>query len=301
MNSLPPPAAVGTPSAEIAIDIPFAAALIAEQHPDLAHLPLSRGDEGWDNVMFRLGDELAVRLPRRALGATLIVHEQTWLPLLAEHLTLPVPAPVRVGTPTGAYPSIVPWISGATADQAPPHADQARRLAEFLAALHRPAPDGAPVNPHRGCPLQARAEWDEPRLHRLATSTDLITPAIRAAWQTALAAPLDAPRTWLHGDLHPRNVLVDQGRLSGVIDWGDLTAGDCATDLATIWMLFADAADRRAVWEAYPVVSEPTRARAMGWAVVFGAILLDTGRIDNPVHARIGEQTLRRVAEDAGR
>ncbi|HYF64005.1 MAG TPA: phosphotransferase, partial [Herpetosiphonaceae bacterium] len=118
MNSNVSPALSGTPAADIAIDRELAAALVAGQYPDLADLPLSPGDEGWDNVLFRLGDSLAVRLPRRELGAELIVREQAWLPRLAERLSLPIPAPVRVGAPAGAYPwrwSIVPWLAGATA------------------------------------------------------------------------------------------------------------------------------------------------------------------------------------------
>lgn len=303
MSPLPPPGPAGTPPAEIAIDLPLAAALVAEQHPDLAHLPLSSADTGWDNVMFRLGDSLAVRLPRRELGAALIVREHTWLPDLAPRLTLPTPAPLRIGLPTRGYPwrwSIVPWIAGTTADRDPPNAAQAAIFGGFLRSLHRPAPDNAPTNPGRGVPLQARAAQLEAQLQRLSASTTAITPAIWRLWQAALKAPLDAPRTWLHGDLHPRNVLVDRGVLSGIIDWGDLAGGDCATDLAAIWMLFADPADRQAVWQAYPAVSAATCDRARGWAIFFGVVLLDTGLVDNPQHALIGARTLGRVSADAG-
>jgi aminoglycoside phosphotransferase (APT) family kinase protein len=90
---------IGTPSAEFALDRAFVTGLLTEQHPDLAHLPLQAVDAGWDNALFRLGDDLAVRLPRRALAAPLILHEQRWLPHLAKRLTLPIPAPVRIGTP----------------------------------------------------------------------------------------------------------------------------------------------------------------------------------------------------------
>src|SRR5690349_3749399 len=103
--------AIGTPAAECAIDTAFVAELIADQHPDLAHLPLHVVDAGWDNALFRLGDQLAVRLPRRAVAAPLIAHEQTWLPRLADRLSLPVPVPYRLGTPARGYPwrwSVVP-------------------------------------------------------------------------------------------------------------------------------------------------------------------------------------------------
>ena len=106
---------IGTPIAEFAIDTAFVAGLLADQHPDLAHLPLRVVDAGWDNAMFRLGDHLAVRLPRRAAAAPLIAHEQTWLLRLADQLSLPVPAPQRIGGPARGYPwrwSVVPWLKG---------------------------------------------------------------------------------------------------------------------------------------------------------------------------------------------
>ncbi|HEY1014715.1 MAG TPA: phosphotransferase, partial [Herpetosiphonaceae bacterium] len=152
-----------------------------------------------------------------------------------------------------------------------------------------------PANPARGVPLAQRAAGIEERLRRLAGITDQITPAVLAAWEAALAAPAATTRTWLHGDLHPRNVLVDAGRISGIIDWGDLTAGDSATDLAAIWMLFEDPAERAAAWEAYGEAAPALQARAAGWAVILGALLLDTGLVDHPAHARIGERTLRRL------
>lgn len=297
-NPGPPPA--GTPLAEFPIDVELVAGLLADQHPDLAHLPPRAVEAGWDNAMFRLGDRLAARLPRRAASAPLIAHEQDWLPRLAERLTLPIPAPTRVGAPGRGYPwrwSVVPWLRGRPADQDEPGADQARLFAAFLRSLHAPAPADAPANPVRGVPLARRAAAAEERLGRLAAKTSLITPPLTRAWQAALSAPLDVPATWLHGDLHPRNVLVEHGAIAGVVDWGDLTAGDRATDLASIWMLFADPGARQAAFEAYGDISPATMLRARGWAVLFGAVLLDTGMIDNPRNAAIGEKTLRRAAE----
>jgi aminoglycoside phosphotransferase (APT) family kinase protein len=135
------------------------------------------------------------------------------------------------------------------------------------------------------------------RFHRLAQQTPFITPAIEHAWQQAVAAPVDVPPTWLHGDLHPRNVLVEQGQISGIIDWGDLTAGDCATDLASVWMLFADPAARRAAFAVYGPLTAATFTRAKGWAIFFGAMLLESGRVNSPAHAAMGECVLRRLAE----
>ena len=293
---------IGTPVAEIAIDTTLVAGLLVEQQPDLAHLPLQEVEVGWDNALFRLGDHLAVRLPRRAVAAPLILHEQRWLPHLAEQLTLPIPAPSRVGTPARGYPwhwSVVPWLPGMAADQHEPDAAQARPFAAFLSSLHVPAPADAPANPVRGVPLQQRTEAVEARMQRLASTTSLITPQIRQIWQVALQAPLDLSPTWLHGDLHPRNVLVEHGVITGIIDWGDITSGDPATDLAAIWMLFAEPGARQQALAAYGDLSGATLQRAKGWAVLFGVMLLDSGLIDNPRNAVIGARTLQRIAESS--
>src|SRR5262249_53208660 len=156
---------IGTPIAEFEIDTAFVSNLLVDQHPDLAHLPLREVDAGWDNALFRLGDRLAVRLPRRAAAASLIAHEQTWLPRLADQLSLPIPAPYRIGTPARGYPwrwSVVPWLAGTAADQSLPHESQARPFAAFLRSLHTPAE--APPNPVRGVPLYQRAAAVEERL-----------------------------------------------------------------------------------------------------------------------------------------
>jgi aminoglycoside phosphotransferase (APT) family kinase protein len=292
----------GTPVAEFALDNTFVAGLLVDQHPDLAHLPLQAVEAGWDNALFRLGDDLAVRLPRRAMAAPLILHEQRWLPHLTKWLTLPIPAPVRVGIPALGYPwhwSVVPWLTGMAADQHEPDPAQARPLAAFLRSLHVSAPAEAPANPFRGVPLSQRAATVEARMQRLASTSNLITPQIRRIWQAAVQVPLDLPPTWLHGDLHPRNVLVEHGVITGIIDWGDLTAGDLATDLASIWMLFADPDTRQQALTAYGDLSDATLQRARGWAVLFGVMLLDSGLIDNPRNAVIGAQTLQRVGESS--
>ncbi len=300
MDSSAATLSLGTPVAEFAIDSAFVAGLLADQHPDLADLPLQEMDAGWDNALFRLGEHLAVRLPRRAASAPLIAREQTWLPRLADQLALPVPVPYRLGTPARGYPwhwSVVPWLPGIAADQHAPAAAQAQPFAAFLRSLHRPAPADAPTNTARGVPLHQRAAVVEARMHRLAGSTSLITAQIEQIWQVALQAPLDLPPTWIHGDLHPRNVLVAHDAITGIVDWGDLTAGDCATDLASIWMLFAEPHARRAALTAYGPLSEATLQRARGWAVLFGLLFLETGLIDNPRNAMIGERALRWVVE----
>ncbi|MEP0914706.1 phosphotransferase [Leptolyngbya sp. ST-U4] len=164
--------------------------------------------------------------------------------------------------------------------------------------LHVPAPPNTPSNPFRGVPLHQRATSVKERMQRLEQKTNLITPDIKHIWNQALDAPMDVEATWIHSDLHPCNVLVEAGVITGIIDWGDITAGDRAADLAAIWMLFSDVKVRQQAIAAYANASEATLERARGWAVFFDAMLLDTGLVDNPRFAAIGEKTLRLITED---
>jgi aminoglycoside phosphotransferase (APT) family kinase protein len=272
---IPDPTPSRTPAAEVAIDMQLITALLREQHPDLADQPLELSDSGFDNAMYRLGPDLAVRLPRRALGAPMIMHEQTWLPLLARRLPLPIPVPIRVGVPGRGYPwrwSVVQWLPGTPADLSPIGADQVEPLVEFLRALHIAAPKDAPRNEVRGVPLSRRAAVVEERMSRLASSTGLITPAVRRIWERALAHDVPATPTWLHGDLHTRNVLCTAGRITGILDWGDMCAGDRATDLGCVWMLFDDLRARERILQLYDA-DEATWARARGWVITVGLLL----------------------------
>ncbi|MBO3460727.1 aminoglycoside phosphotransferase family protein [Aetokthonos hydrillicola Thurmond2011] len=290
---------MGTPISEVEINISLVRSLLEEQCPDLAHLPISMVDAGWDNAIFRLGDRLCIRLPRRQVGAVLIEHEQTWLPRIASHLTLAVPTPCRIGKPGQRYPwkwSILPWLAGVSADQQEPDEEQAKSFALFLRSLHIPAPPDAPKNPVRGVPLYQRATTIEERMQRLEVKTNLITREIKNIWNQALQTPIDVFPTWLHGDLHPRNILVENGSITGIIDWGDITSGDIATDLASIWMLFPSRTAREQVIAEYGNISQATLQRALGWAIVFGVLLLDTGLVDNPRHALMGKKIFPRLA-----
>jgi aminoglycoside phosphotransferase (APT) family kinase protein len=293
----------GRPPAEAVIDDALVRALLAAQHPDLAFLPLQEAASGWDNAMFRLGRDLAVRLPRRHVADRLMCHEQIWLPRLAAQLTLPVPAPVRVGLPTADYPwhwSVVPWLDGVSADSAALESGDAVTLGRFLKSLHVAPPAEAPANPFRDITLARRAEADEARLERLSRVTGL-PPDVRRIWEDAVSDPMDSSRTCIHGDLHPFNVIVREGRLAAIIDWGDLTAGDPATDLASMWMLFDDDNARQAAVDAYGGVSPATISRARGWAVVIGLVLLEAGLSDRSSSAAVGMRIIARLgaASDA--
>jgi aminoglycoside phosphotransferase (APT) family kinase protein len=289
----PPPARSIEPRREVEVTAALARALLADQHPDLAGLPIVHVEDGWDNVMFRLGESLALRMPRRRAGGALILAEQRWLPQIASRLPLQTPSPLRIGVAGHGYPfgwSVVPWLQGAPSDLAPPDADQGDVLAGFLGALHQPAPADAPHNPYRGSvALADRAEAFELRYAEAQATHGALSPALRRLWEAGVAAPVDAPRTWFHGDLHGRNVLVKDGRLSGVIDWGDMAAGDPACDLAAVWMLLPDLSARRRAMAAYPA-SEATWARARGWAALMSAMLLPIA--DNPRMPAMGLRML---------
>lgn len=288
------------PAAELEIGSDLVHALLTAQHPDLADRPLSPLANGWDNVLLRLGDDLVVRLPRRAAAADLVRHEQRWLPHLAPRLPLPVPSPVRTGQPSDHFPwpwSIVQYLPGEVAADAPLDADDAAHdLATFLAALHRPAPDDAPRSTVRGVPLPDRAQAVGRNLAaaRRILSRETVDH-LEAVWHTAAGAPgwSSAP-VWCHGDLHPANVLVAHGKVSAVIDFGDLTAGDPATDLSAAWSL-VPARARSRFWDAYAAaggtVDDALVVRARGWATVLGLVLV-AHSADAPLLHRIGQATL---------
>jgi aminoglycoside phosphotransferase (APT) family kinase protein len=290
----------GTPAAEVEIDERLVRELIRAQYPEFAKLDISRTDSGWDNAIFRLGTEFAVRLPRRAIAAEIIRHEQKWLSTIADRVPIAVPSPLHIGVPCSRYPwfwSIVPWIRGEPADVTPPKPGEAPRFASFLRALHVKAPDNAPLNPWRGVPLSKRAASLEERFQRLATRNVHISPRIAHIWQSALLARDGAFPTWIHGDLHARNVLVEDGAITGIIDWGDMCSGDGATDLAAVWMLFSERASRERALLGYGADAD-TVLRAKGWAVFFAVLLLDTGVEDHSRHAAIGHAALRQLDED---
>jgi aminoglycoside phosphotransferase (APT) family kinase protein len=298
MNSDASAPRAGAPEAEIAIDALLVQRLIREQHPDLAGLPLQAASGGWDNEMFRLGEALAVRLPRRAAAAPLLAKEQHWLPELAPRLPIAIPVATRIGIPSSAFPwpwSIVSWLPGVPADRAVSEILPPAPFGEFLRALHQPAPADAPRNPVRGCALADRASAVEARLERLQDSTGGDGQALRGLWRSACAVPIDVPPTWLHGDLHPRNLLVSEGHWSAVLDWGDMGAGDPATDLAALWMLWATQGQRVQALAAYRPVSAATMHRARGWALLFATLMVEAGRAGDAGFAAIGAWTCERL------
>ncbi|MGZ9929536.1 aminoglycoside phosphotransferase family protein [Streptomyces sp. NC-S4] len=290
--------------------------LLRDQHPDLADRPVRFGARGWDNQLWRLGEDLAVRLPWATPSAdALLRKEHAWLPALAPGLPLPVPVPQRIGEPSERFPRpwiVTTWVPGEPADRAPVTnaADAADALAAFLTALHRPAPEGAPVGNHgRGGPL---ADHTDAFADGLATATGMgLIPdpdAVRAVWEDAVAAPVwEGPAMWLHGDLHPANVLTAGGTFCGVVDFGDLCAGDPACDLAAPWTLLPDGAADRFHAAYRPTADEATRRRARGWAAqrALGGILIGEAGVrgrpgGKPTWGPPAHAALRRLVATAG-
>jgi aminoglycoside phosphotransferase (APT) family kinase protein len=231
------------------------------------------------------------------MGAQCMQVEQTWLRVLAPRLPLLTPAPIRLGIPGLSYPwtwSIVPWIEGQTADLDPLDDDQGLVLAAFFKALHQPAPADAPHNPVRGVPLASRQDMFDRQLEFLRPRTDLIDDRALEIWRAGVAAPTDLEGLWVHGDPHPRNVIVRSGKLRAFIDWGDMTRGDPATDLSSIWMLLDAPGARQTAMKAYGA-SEATWARARGWAMYYVVVLLAAGIADDPRMKAIAERTLVRL------
>jgi len=294
------------PPAEVEIDEELVRRLLAAQHPDLADRPLALLASGWDNVLYRLGDDLLVRLPRRQAAVDLIRAEQRWLPMLAPRLPLPIPVPVRIGTPDGDYPwpwSVGRYLPGASALAVIldgghiDHASVAATLGRFCAALHTPADDDAPHNPFRGIPLADRDAMTRQRIDQVESLID--TAAALELWERSLATPAWAGAAlWLHGDLHPGNLVVDDGRITAVIDFGDITSGDPATDLAVAWMLFPPEHRPTFRTAAGPAAADDdTWARARGWALALGLAILASSA-DNPAYHQLATRTLAAVFGD---
>jgi aminoglycoside phosphotransferase (APT) family kinase protein len=249
---------------ELEIDEALVQRLLAEQFPQWADLPLSRVEPaGTVNAIFRLGDELSLRLPRRKGPTEPGSKELDWLPTLAPLLPVEIPVPITQGLPSGDYPwfwDVYSWVEGVSAPVEEIDAIRAARdLAALVAALQQVDPGGAPRG--RGIPL---AERDVEFRHWLARFDG--DPSVAQEWDRALAAsPWDDPPVWHHGDLDARNWLVRNGRICAVIDWGSMGVGDPACDVMVAWKLHSREA-RDAFREALPT-DDATWERARGWAV----------------------------------
>jgi aminoglycoside phosphotransferase (APT) family kinase protein len=268
---------VRSPQSDTEITAELVSGLVAEQHPQLLG-NVTFAAHGWDADIYRLGDEFAVRMPHRLGGVSSIANEQRWLPTLAPQLPVPVPVPVAIGRPGRRYPwpwSIVPWFVGEPADRvsADVRDSCAAELAQFLIALHVPAPPDAPSNAYRGVPLPAHDERVHGQLKALGSSASAAYPL----WLDAISAQLPAARVWVHGDLHPGNALLrPDSRLAALIDFGDLCVGDPAVDLAAAWLFFTPGGreDFRRALDGVAKYDANAWRRARGWALVFSLGLI---------------------------
>lgn len=284
------------PAADIAIDVALVTRLVAAQRPEFAHLEVRELDQGFDNALYRLGPDLVVRLPRRREAVPLLEHELRWLPELAPGLPIPVPRPVHEGRPAEGFDrpwAIAPYFEGVPADVEDPEPRAAAEdLGTFLRVLHRRAPDGAPANPLRGVGLDRRQSDFEARLAGVAERPE--APGLRRAFEAGLEAEVHrGAAQWLHGDLHPGNLIVRDGRVVAVIDFGDLCAGDPASDVAVAWLMFAEA-DRTVFFDAYGAGGD-LLARARAWAALFSVMLFGLGADGRAGFRRVGERAMHHV------
>lgn len=283
------------------IDSGLARRLIAAQFPEWAHLPIRQVLPGGnDNRTFRLGEELLVRLPSHKAYAAGVEKEQRWLPALAAQLPLPIPAPVGLGAPTDDYPcpwSVYRWLDGETAATAPPAdlAQFAEDLAGFLLALQAiDAADGPAAGRHSFHRGGALAVYDAQTREAIAALGEAIDgPAATEAWEAALASAWTAPPIWVHGDVAVNNLLVADGRLCGVIDFGASAVGDPACDLVIAWTLF-EGGSREAFRRGLPL-DAATWARGRGWALWKALITLANPDGFDPPGQRASAQVLAAV------
>lgn len=265
------------PEADIEITEKFVRNLVTTQFPEFSEHSISFLSEGFDNANFRLGDSLMIRLPRRTLGAELVKSEIEWLPKLEHQLPISVPAPIKIGKPSEAYPwswSIVSFFEGNSALYESISESEIEKLVHFLKVLHHVNPSGAPSNPYRGVPLSSRDQDVKNRIKEIEQNGIAVPSPIKNLWEMAIAEPIDSKPCLIHGDLHPNNIVVKDGEIQAIIDWGDVTKGDPATDLVSFWMLIEDSELRRKAFEAYGA-SQSIIKRSIGWAVFYVALFLN--------------------------
>lgn len=282
---------------EIPTDVPLVRRLLAAQFPEWAALPIEPvSSSGTDNALYRLGADMVVRLPRIHWAVGGVEKDFRWLPMLAPLLPVAIPVPLAKGTPAEGYPwewGVYPWLEGEnpTVDGIADADSLARDAARFVDALQRIDPTGGPPA-SRGAPLATRDEPTREAIEALRGVID-VDGAI-AAWEAALGAPVwHGPPVWVHSDLLPGNLLVEQGRLSAVIDFGGLGLGDPACDLMVAWTLFSG--ESRDVFRSALSVDDATWARgrghALSWALIFIPYYLNT----NPVGVSDARRTIDEV------
>ena len=272
-----------THAQKVEIDEALVGRLIAAQFPEWAGLPITPAvPQGWDNRTFRLGADLSVRLPSAEGYSPQVEKEHRWLPFLASRLTLPIPAPVALGMPGPGFPwrwSVYRWLEGEPANvgRIDDMVELARALAAFLTELQRVDPTGGPAagfhSAFRGGPLTTYDAETRSAVQALGDVID--SEGATAVWEAALAATWQGPPVWFHGDVAAGNLLVRDGGLAAVIDFGCSGVGDPACDTVIAWTLFSG--ESREAFRAALPVDRATWARGRGWALWKGLITYDNG------------------------
>ena len=283
---------------EIDTDADLVRRLLAAQFPQWADLPVERVESaGTDNAMYRLGSDLAVRLPRRPLNVGYLRREQRWPSILAPQLPVSVPIAVGLGEPGEGFPqpwTVVSWISGRNpvVGELTDPSGLALDLAEFIQALRKIDPDGGPPQ-NRGVPLGSVDRDSATREAIAQLHDDIDTDRARAYWERAIALPEPGGVFWSHGDLSPGNVLVADGRLTAVIDFGGVGVGDPTVDLIVAWNLLP--ASAREAFRTALDVDDSTWERGRAWAMSIALIQLPYYRDTNPVLAANSRHVLGEV------
>ena len=291
---------------EVDTDVPLVRRLVAAQFPRWADLPIEPvRSGGTDNAIYRLGNDMAARLPRHHRTTGPLKKERQWLPKLAPLLPLAVPVPLADGMPAEDYPfewSVYRWLKGedATIQPLTDLGRAATDLAQFVAALQRVDPtDGPPPGEHngfRGEPLARRDKRTRAAIASLHGAID--GRAATAVWDAALlASEWQRDTVWIHGDLDSRNLLVEQGRLRAVIDFGCLGVGDPACDVMVAWKVLS--ADTRDIFRVELSVDEATWARGRGWALSQALMALSYYTLEtNPVLVREAHRWMTELLAD---
>ena len=289
---------------KVNIKVPLVRRLVSAQFPLWADLPLQPVQfDGWDNRTFRLGENMAVRLPSTEAYALQVEKEQRWLPRLRPLLPLPIPIPLALGVPAEGYPwhwSIYQWLEGdiATIGHIEDLDQFAITLAEFLVALQRIDPtDGPPPGQHnfwRGGPLTI---YDGETQRTLAAlDGELDTRVAAVIWETALNAAWHGQPVWIHGDVAADNLLVKRGRLAAVIDFGSSGVGDPACDLTIAWTLLSEKS-REAFRSVLPL-DAATWARGRGWALWKALITVNEYKNTDPIKTDQARHVIEEVFAD---
>jgi aminoglycoside phosphotransferase (APT) family kinase protein len=263
--------------------------LLREQFPQWASLPLEPVErDGWDNLTMRLGSTMSVRLPSADIYSSQVAKEHRWLPVLRDHLPAAIPNPVGRGVPGCGFPrpwSVCEWLPGqeVTPGRVTSMTGLARDLSQFLTALQAIGTEGGPAaGEHSFYRGASPAHWDDSARRAIAGLAGIIdAPAAVAVWEAALHSRWTGPPVWFHGDVTAANLLVRDGTLSAVIDFGTCGTGDPACDLVIAWSLF-EGESRDAFRRGLPAIDEATWARARGWMLWKAAVTLRNARAGSP-------------------